>query len=103
MGDDVTSLVQGINAIDTKNKLTRLHKLQIINLRPSSEALLSAIVPQCHQWFTTEQVNQLLLCIKELPEPEPEEDEDDNVDVENDDGDDDIEYDDDGAYDDYDD
>lgn len=93
--DDITALVQGITDIDTENKLTRLHKLQIINLRPTSAPSLIAIIPQCSQWFTAEKIKKLLECIqKHLPEQDDDDDDDDEEEDEDDDDLDDNEYDD---------
>ena len=79
--DDVKALVQGITKIDSSNKLTRLQKLSIINLRPTTEALLYAIVPQCRHWFTADKIKELLSCIAEsLPDDSDDEEDDDDED-----------------------
>merc|ERR1711879_509791 len=84
--DNVKALVQGITEIDTENKLTRLQKLQIINLRPISAASLVAIVPQCTQWFGPEKLKTLLECIrKHLPEQDEDNDDEDDEDEVDDD------------------
>merc|ERR1712130_784478 len=40
--DSIKALMQGLSRIDCDNRLTRLQKLSIINLRPTNAAILEA-------------------------------------------------------------
>uniref|UniRef100_A0A1I7YMH0 DNA-directed RNA polymerase III subunit RPC9 n=1 Tax=Steinernema glaseri TaxID=37863 RepID=A0A1I7YMH0_9BILA len=53
-------------------KLTPAEILQIIDLRPTTSAILSLIIEESEARLTSEQEQQILeLVVKHLPEPEP--------------------------------
>merc|ERR1719319_545846 len=50
--EDIKAVLQELSKIDTDNQLTRMEKLQIINLRPTSEPFLYSIINQCRRKFS---------------------------------------------------
>ena len=74
---DLKKLLNDINKFDTNNNLTRLEKLQIINLLPSSQPLLHSIINQFHKKFTkSTDGDRLIEIISKYRQEEEEEDED---------------------------
>ena len=80
--EHIEKLLLEINKIDTNNQLTRLEKLQIINLRPTSEPQLISIIQQCHKRFPNrDDIGRLLSAIKDnLPDDEEDEDDEEESD-----------------------
>lgn len=78
--ENVKALMQGLSRIDSENRLTRLQKLSIVNLRPTNAVILEAIVPQLNT-FDKDKINAMLDIIKEaLPSSDEESEEEDGSD-----------------------
>ena len=87
--EDIGALLQELGKIDVENQLTRMEKLQIINLRPTSEPFLYSIVNQCRRKFPQQKdIDALLEVIARcLPDDEQDDapwDDESNEDVDDD-------------------
>ena len=78
--DDINKLLNEINQFDTNNQLTRIEKLQIINLLPCSEPVLYSIISQLHKKFKQHDVDKLLQIISKYRREEDEDEDDDDDD-----------------------
>eukprot|EP00743_Colponemidia_sp_Colp-15_P012243 GILK01013869.1.p1 GENE.GILK01013869.1~~GILK01013869.1.p1 ORF type:complete len:153 (-),score=23.76 GILK01013869.1:101-559(-) len=66
------SIEKATAALDSQFKLTRLERLQIINLRPDKPVEVHMIVEECPERMTSQQVDDLIQCVTSvLPAPAP--------------------------------
>ena len=84
-------LLNEINTFDSKNRLTRLEKLQILNLQPTTVAILYSIIDDIKRKFDRTEIEKLLQIITKYRRINEDDDEEDDEESSSDDDDDDDE------------